>query len=277
MADPKKVEYEWMTPDEVVRARAAAPVAYLPIGPLEWHGPHLPLGTDALRSHWVALEAARVTGGVVFPPLFAGSDTVRPSGDGPQGVGALGLDSSERVVGMDLPHNPVKSTYFEEGAFAVTVREYIRAIGQDGFRVIILVNGHGAPNHARALRRLAAEETRLPHLRVELLGAGATEVAPVPRSGHADRRETSHMLAIREEAVKLDKLPPRDVPIRYRDFGIVDADAFDGHPHEGFRVPEFADPRFSTVEEGRKDLEDEVNRVVTRVKQLLEDMPSTQH
>ena len=33
-----------------------------------------------------------------------------------------------RVVGMDLPTNPVKSLYFEEGVFAVSVREIVRGL-----------------------------------------------------------------------------------------------------------------------------------------------------
>ena len=31
-------------------------MAYVPIGPLEWHGPHLPVGVDMLHAHAMALE-----------------------------------------------------------------------------------------------------------------------------------------------------------------------------------------------------------------------------
>ncbi len=53
-----KVEYELMRPAEVVAARERCPVAFVPIGPLEWHGPHLPMGTDGLHAHHVAVRVA---------------------------------------------------------------------------------------------------------------------------------------------------------------------------------------------------------------------------
>lgn len=45
----KNVCYEYMTPDRLGERIAACPVAYLCLGTLEWHGPHLPLGTDGLQ------------------------------------------------------------------------------------------------------------------------------------------------------------------------------------------------------------------------------------
>ncbi len=44
------VQYEELTPSEFREKLNNAPVAYLPLGTLEYHGEHLPLGTDALHS-----------------------------------------------------------------------------------------------------------------------------------------------------------------------------------------------------------------------------------
>ena len=43
------------------RLREMAPGCLLvwPVGSTEQHGPHLPVGTDAMGAEWVALEAAR--------------------------------------------------------------------------------------------------------------------------------------------------------------------------------------------------------------------------
>jgi hypothetical protein len=57
------VEYELMTPDEVIAAREKAPVAFVPVGPIEWHGPHLPLGIDGLHAHGVAVRQCGVEAG----------------------------------------------------------------------------------------------------------------------------------------------------------------------------------------------------------------------
>ena len=49
----KKVLYEELQPSEFVERINAFPVAYLPLGTLEWHGLHLPLGADGLQSKGV--------------------------------------------------------------------------------------------------------------------------------------------------------------------------------------------------------------------------------
>src|SRR5581483_2159989 len=117
-----------MRPGEVLKARRRAPVAWVPVSPLEWHGPHMPIGTDGLHAWNVCRRAAREVGGVVLPPLFAGTDTVRLPGD------------AARVVGMDFPGFPVRSVYFEESAFGLTVRSVVQALRRDDYRLIVLAN-----------------------------------------------------------------------------------------------------------------------------------------
>src|SRR5215203_3069938 len=133
------VLYELMRPEQVVEAREQASVAYVPIGPLEWHGPHLPFGLDGLHAHAVSVRAAQEAGGVVLPTLFAGTETVRPPGPGPQSLGTLGLPDDARIVGMDFPNHSIDSLYYEEGAFAITVRELVSSLLGAGFRNVLLV------------------------------------------------------------------------------------------------------------------------------------------
>jgi len=75
-----KVEYELMTIGEILEAKRQASLAFAPVSPIEWHGPHLPVGTDGLHAHHVAVRVAREVGGVVLPTLFAGTETVLQSG-----------------------------------------------------------------------------------------------------------------------------------------------------------------------------------------------------
>jgi len=256
-----------MTPGEVVEARAAAPVAFLPVGPLEWHGPHLPLGLDALHAQAVAAGAARETGGVVLPTLFAGTETVRPRGGGRQSIGALGYTGDERIVGMDLPGNTVRSAYFEESAFGITVREFVRALRSAGFELVVLANGHGAINHMRTLERIAEEESR-DGCRVWNHLVFLTGDADGP--GHASREETAIGLALFPEAVRRDLLPPAGTPLAYKDFGIVDAEAFDGRPQPDFAVPAQDDPRAATEDEGAAILRAEIDALAQRVRAGLD-------
>lgn len=264
------VEFELMRPPQIVEARRRCPVAYLPVGPLEWHGPHLPMGTDGMHAHWVAVEVARRVGGVVFPTYFLGTETVRVI-DGPQSVRALGFEGHERIVGMDFPDNPVRSLYIEEGAFAVIIREIIRLIKQDPYRLVVVVNGHGAINHQRTLRRLAAEETDR-HVRVVYETAWGP-AAPAPLDpGHAERGETAFVMAAAPQSVDLSALPSLKTPLRYRDYGIVNGAAFDGRPTPDFTVPRDSDPRYATSEEGAAMLRREIERLVLQVKKYLADM-----
>ncbi|MBM7581865.1 creatinine amidohydrolase/Fe(II)-dependent formamide hydrolase-like protein [Caldicoprobacter guelmensis] len=72
----KKVLYEELLPLEFIERVNAFPVAYLPLGILEWHGLHLPLGADGLQSKGVFEKIASEIGGIVLPMLFLGPDIV---------------------------------------------------------------------------------------------------------------------------------------------------------------------------------------------------------
>ena len=70
----KKVLYEELLPEECVQRIKEMPVAYLPLGTLEWHGPHMPLGADGIQSKELFIRVAEKVGGVVLPVLFMGQD-----------------------------------------------------------------------------------------------------------------------------------------------------------------------------------------------------------
>src|SRR2546428_11120256 len=110
----RTVQYELMRPPEIVRERSRLPLVFIPIGPIEWHGPHLPMGMDGLHAHMVAVDAAQQVGGVVLPTYYIGSETGRPVDRGPQSAAGLGVPATGRLIGMDLPRNPGKSLYVAE-------------------------------------------------------------------------------------------------------------------------------------------------------------------
>src|SRR5438445_12763990 len=104
----RTVQYELMRPPEIVRERSRLPLVFIPIGPIEWHGPHLPMGMDGLHAHMVAVEVAQRVGGVVLPIYYIGSETVRPVDRGPPSAALLALQGTERIVGTACPNNPMK-------------------------------------------------------------------------------------------------------------------------------------------------------------------------
>ena len=66
----KPVQYELMLGRQATEAIAACSVAYLPIGCLERHGDHLPMGLDVIKAHKVCCAVAKAIGGIVFPPHY---------------------------------------------------------------------------------------------------------------------------------------------------------------------------------------------------------------
>jgi creatinine amidohydrolase len=253
--------YELMRPQDIVAARERAPVAYVPIGPLEWHGPHLPVGVDMLHAHAMALEAARITGGVVLPPLPVGTETYIDR----ERLRHRGFAGDERVCGMDFPGLSLPSLYIEESAFGVIVREVVGGLKRQAFRVIVLVNGHGAPNHRATLSRLAAEESE--PSRVAVLFAGAME--DMRYRGHAELGETSFMLAHYPDTVELTALPPGGAPIGNLAFGILDGPTCAGQPSPDYTVRPEQDPRRASAARGRDDLAYESGRIAAKVREAL--------
>ncbi len=64
----KKVNWEQMTGGELVKAvKTTGGVCLVPIGCLEKHAEHLPVGTDVLVASAIATAAARIEPAVVFP------------------------------------------------------------------------------------------------------------------------------------------------------------------------------------------------------------------
>lgn len=66
-------QIERLRPDQIEAALAEASLIYLPLGTIEWHCHHLPVGLDALTAHGLCLRAAEQTGGLVWPALYYGT------------------------------------------------------------------------------------------------------------------------------------------------------------------------------------------------------------
>jgi creatinine amidohydrolase len=66
----RAVQMQYMLPRQLEDAARRFPVVYVPFGLIEWHGPHLPLGNDALKAHAILVRCAEQYGGVVYPPVY---------------------------------------------------------------------------------------------------------------------------------------------------------------------------------------------------------------
>ena len=100
----REIRIECLLPGQLNEEQKRCPLVFVPIGPLEYHGPHLPVGTDAINATQCALEACRRLGkGVVHPTLYWGTERERPEWM----LESLGFERSDWIVGMDFPTRAV--------------------------------------------------------------------------------------------------------------------------------------------------------------------------
>ncbi|THJ66587.1 creatininase [Arthrobacter echini] len=102
-------------------ARDPGPVL-VPVGALEQHGPHLPMGTDAFLSTAIAGSVARRTGGLVAQPFTYGYKSQQKSGGGDHLPGTTSLDAAAlihltRSVTVSLFRQGVRRIVFVNGHF----------------------------------------------------------------------------------------------------------------------------------------------------------------
>jgi creatinine amidohydrolase len=256
-----------MRPGEILAERERAPVAYVPVGLLEWHGPHLPLGVDALNAEAVAQGLAREVGGVVLPTLYLGTAGLRTLAS----LEAVGLPGDQYVVGMDFPGNSVPSYYYPEEVLALAVRATLELLRRQGYRLAVLVNGHAAPNQVATLERLAAEYSHTTPLQVRMLLAMPGSTRGQWSAAHATGQETALMLALAPETVDVAALPAEG-PLRCADYAIVDDQTLKGHPTPDLTVPADDDPRRASAAAGEARLQACVAELAEAVREALAEL-----
>ena len=115
------LQWEELTaPDFVKAVERSGGTAVIPIGVVEKHGPHLPMGTDMLDAREVALRAVKKEYSIVFPPYYFSQI-------------------------FEAKHQPGTLAYSERLMWDL-LQETVDEIARNGIKKIILVNGHGGNN-----------------------------------------------------------------------------------------------------------------------------------
>jgi creatinine amidohydrolase len=262
-----EIRLSHLRPAQIHQRLADCPAVYIPLGPLEWHGPHLPFGTDPLNAENVALGVCRRVGGIVWPTQYWGTERERS----PKQLDALGLEKNEYVVGMDFPRNSLPSAYCPEELFALLLRENLRQVRALGGRLAIIVNGHGAENHRQVMQRLAKEFNHTTDLRVMIRVAMPNREMEEGSIGHATDTETSLMMYLCPQSVDIGMLPTLPQPLHFSEFAIVDGPGFDGKGDPDRVVLE--DPRTrSSPQRGQAVAEQTIVELADEVTRLLKEI-----
>jgi creatinine amidohydrolase len=159
----------------------------LPIGILEKHGPHAPIGADLIQVREWAARATRKEYAVVFPDYFYGQIN-----EARHQYGTFALQ--ERIV-WDL----LEATCDE--------------IGRNGFKKILIINGHGGnPELISYFIQTRLEKQRnyaVYFFEPNTDSAFRKQLSALHKSDeatdeHAGERETSVLLYLRPDLVKMD-------------------------------------------------------------------------
>ncbi len=182
-----RIQYEELTAPDFVRAvEKSGGTALIPLGILEKHGPHLPLGTDLLDAREVALRAARKEYTIVFPPYYFGQI-------------------------FEARHQPGTIAYSQKLMWDI-LQETCDELARNGIKKIILVNGHGGNNNFLSYFCQSQLASRKDYA-VFLFQPGRdpeaeAQIKKLRKSTfemHAGEMETSTMLANRPELVRPDQ------------------------------------------------------------------------
>jgi len=164
----------------------------LPIGCIERHGPHLPLGTDQFVVDAVARRAAELEPAVVFPSYYFGQ-----------------IAEARHYPGtVSLPHDLLLRL----------LRAVMDEIGRNGFTKILIVNGHGG--NGGLLGYLLASLLQdpqtyltyvtMPWERLDEADRAKVQAMSKTQGGHAGEDETSCILYLRPELVHLEDIKDPD-------------------------------------------------------------------
>jgi len=182
-------QWEELTAPNFVKAvTKSGKVCILPLGIVEKHGPHMPLGTDLIDVRAQVLNAVKEEYAVVFPEYYVGQIN-------------------------EARNQPGVISYSPELIWKM-LQETCDEISRNGFDKIIFVNGHGGNNdlvkyfcmsqlHEKrnyAIYLFAPKTDPNEHKKVEEL----MKKIPPSTGEHAGAMETSYMLAVRPDLVKLD-------------------------------------------------------------------------
>ena len=111
---------ELSAPEFIQAVKKSSKTAILPIGVFEKHGPHMPLGTDLYTAREIALRAAEKEYTVVFPWYYFSQIN-------------------------EARHQPGTIAYSPELIWKV-LQETLNELSRNGFKKIIIINGHGGNN-----------------------------------------------------------------------------------------------------------------------------------
>jgi creatinine amidohydrolase len=174
-------QIECLRPAQIEAALADRSLIYLPLGTIEWHCHHLPVGLDAMTAHGLCLLAAEESGGLVWPVLYYGTG----GGHGAFPWTVMMPDRSEIEALLTLT---------------------LKRLGQMGVAEVILFSGHFADEQLQMIDALAEGWNAQGHpTHVKAFAVNRTDAPGLPPD-HAGLFETTLLAGLTEGLIDLRAL-----------------------------------------------------------------------
>jgi len=198
----EKVLYEELTPTEFSVRLKECPVAYLPLGTLEWHSDHLPLGSDGIQSKEFFKRLACEIGGIVLPGLFLGPD-IDTIINGKEYYGMdMGKVFSNQCT-YEIQQLKGSAYRISDSTFNLMMNGIMQQLSRAGFKIVI-AHGHGpSTNYIGAYSQEFKDKYNL-----TVMNCWSNDSSNLClQCDHAGANETSIMMHVRPDLVKMQNLP----------------------------------------------------------------------
>lgn len=200
---PEKVLYQELTPDEFTRRIEKCPVAYLPLGTLEWHSNHLPLGSDGLQSLGFFKKLAAEAGGIVMPMLFIGPDGYDTLINGHEYYGMDCASVFSDQGNYEIQQLKGSAYWVPDSTFDIMMNGIMKQLSRAGFKIVV-AHGHGpSTNYVGSKVQEFREKYNL--VVMNCWGNDTDDLCLM--CDHAGANETSIMMYLHPDLVRIDNLP----------------------------------------------------------------------
>ncbi len=200
----EKVLYIELTPKEFRKRVADAPIAYVPLGTLEWHGEHLPLGADGIQPYYFFQELAAEVGGIVLPMLHLGPDAKMEE----NGEEYYGMDRGQYQDDPEKQYERQKlaggAYWVPDSLFEMIIESTVKQLARQGFKIIV-AHGHG-PSTVNVQNRKEYLEEKYDVKIFNLWGTEDDEWKGF-MTDHAAMGETSIVMYYRPDLVQMENIP----------------------------------------------------------------------
>lgn len=176
------VQYELMLRREATTTIQRFPVGYLPIGCLERHGDHLPMGLDVIKAHKVCCAAAEAIGGVVFPPHYY------------SGIHEMSEKEIAKYTGQ-------WGNIYTDTTARDSITDVITQIAISGIKVLVLYSGHYPTGQIKMVLDISKDFEN--HKAVTVIPFYETMIM---EGDHAGISETSFILYLDKSLVEMNRI-----------------------------------------------------------------------